>query len=73
MDFVDWYIGEGMDEEEWKEAYESLSISEKDLEEGRIETVEGEGDEINVHVPKINFDLLDMNYDLFHHKEVICK
>ena len=52
MDFVHWYIGEGMDEEEWKEANHGLSISEKDLEEGRIETAEGEGDEINFYAPK---------------------
>ena len=56
-----------------KKAYQGLSISERDLKEDRIEIAEAEGDEINVNVPKINFDLLDMNYDLFHHKEVIAK
>ncbi len=43
--FVHWYGGEGMEEGECTEAREDLAALEKDYEEVRVNTPEGEGEE----------------------------
>ena len=60
-----WHIKEGWTKES-KRRHNWISVLEKHLEEGKIEIAEGEEFDLNAHIQKINFNLLNLNFDFFH-------